>query len=363
MAQYEAQCSAVGSFEYSSYFKLYVILTNRDGNSITNQSLVDYHVYCQSSGSGSINAKHTLYFNLGGNVYRNETLTVNVSSPNAYIEIAKGTMTATHNSDGTLSLGFSASIQASSYGVSASISDTFNLTTIPRYAEINSFSIQSMGLNTAILKYSVSRTASIYCSVDGRLWELMASSTTSGAFTISGLTPNTQHSFAILVRAVDSGLDRISGTLYGNTLNIGTVTSAPDINFGDTATIVKSNPSGARNDLRIETLSPSTITIATRTQIANNYTLTLTDDEWDTLYKKLGNSNSITIRYVIDTIDGSNIYYHWVDRTLTLKGNKKTIRTNVSNSWKRGKLWTKVNGIWEKGVLWTNVSGTWKRGI
>lgn len=363
MAQYEAQCSKVGSFAYSQYFKLYVILT--DGEVSGNASKVNYNVYCQSSGSGSIEAMHWKYFNLNGQEIVNVTEKIKVSSPNAYIHIASGTTDwIEHNSDGSKSIWFSAQIKANSYGVSASLEGSFNLVNIPRYSEINSFSIQSMGLNTATLQYSVSRAAYIYCSVDGMAWgNPRVSNTTSGTFTITGLSPNANHSFVILVRSVDSGLDRISSTLFGNTLNIGTITSAPNINFGDTATIAKSNSSGARNDLRLEIISPSTVTIATRTQVPNNYNLILTDDEWDTLYKKLGNSNSITIRYVIDTIDGNNKYYHWVDRTLTLKGNQKTIRTNVNNSWKRGKLWTNINGTRKRGVLWTNVNGTWRRGI
>lgn len=362
MAQYEAQCSKVGSFAYSQYFKLYVILT--DGEVSGNYSKVNYNVFCQSSGSGSIDAQHWKYFNLNGQEIVNITEKIKVSSPNAYIHIASGTTDwIEHNSDGSKSIWFSAQIKANSYGVVTSLEGTFNLINVPRYSEINSFSIQSMGLNTATLQYSVSRSANIYCSVDGMAWgNPRVSNTTSGTFTISGLSPNANHSFAILVRAVDSGLDRISETIFGNTLNIGTVTSASDINFGDTVTIVKSNPSGARNDLRIEILNPTT-TIAIRTQVPNNYALSLSDKEWDILYKKLGDSNSITIRYVIDTIDGSNKYYHWVDRTLSLKGNQKTIRTNVNNEWKRGKLWTNNNGSWKRAVVWQNIEGTWKRGI
>ena len=39
MAQYEAQCSKVGSFAYSQYFKLYVVLT--DGEVSGNYSKVN----------------------------------------------------------------------------------------------------------------------------------------------------------------------------------------------------------------------------------------------------------------------------------------------------------------------------------
>ena len=39
MATYSAQCSAVGSFEHADNFKLYVVLTNRDGNPVTNEGV------------------------------------------------------------------------------------------------------------------------------------------------------------------------------------------------------------------------------------------------------------------------------------------------------------------------------------
>lgn len=137
MATYSAQCSAVGSFGYASNFKLYVVLTNRDGNPVTNKSYVDYNAYCQSSGSGSISAQHFKYFSLNGKEIINKTESVNASSPNAYIPIASGTIEVAHENDGTKKIPFSAQIRASSYGVSSSISGTFELTTIPRASSIS----------------------------------------------------------------------------------------------------------------------------------------------------------------------------------------------------------------------------------
>ena len=137
MATYSAQCSAVGSFAYASYFKLYVELTETDVSVANNTSKVNYNVYCRSSGSGSISANHYLYFNINGSDKRNETIKVSVSSPNANIPIASGTTEAiTHNNDGTKSISFSAQIKASSYGVSASTSGTFTLSTIARASSV-----------------------------------------------------------------------------------------------------------------------------------------------------------------------------------------------------------------------------------
>jgi len=135
MAQYEAQCSKVGNFGYSQYFKLYVILT--DGEVSGNYSKVNYNVFCQSSGSGSISATHWKYFNLNGQEIYNVTEKINVSSPNAYIYIASGTTDwIEHNHDGSKSIWFSAQIKGNSYGVSASLEGTFELVKIPRYTTV-----------------------------------------------------------------------------------------------------------------------------------------------------------------------------------------------------------------------------------
>lgn len=141
MARYEMQCSKVGSFSYAGNFKLYIDMNETDVEVGNNRSKVNYNVYCQSSGSGSINASHFRYFSINGSEKINTTGTVSASSPNANIPIASGTTDyITHNSDGSKSISFVAEIRASSYGVSARIEDTFTLTTIPRASSVTATS-------------------------------------------------------------------------------------------------------------------------------------------------------------------------------------------------------------------------------
>lgn len=136
MATYRAGCSSVGGYSYAGNFSLYVELNDTNTNIGNNTSQVQYNVYCRSNGSGSISATHTIAFTLNGQQIINQTKSISASSPNANIPIANGSLTVTHNSDGTKSVSFSASIQARSYGVSASLSNTFNLNTIPRASSI-----------------------------------------------------------------------------------------------------------------------------------------------------------------------------------------------------------------------------------
>lgn len=533
MATYSAQCSAVGSFAYSANFKLYVVLSNRDGNSSTNQSVVDYNVYCQSSGSGSISAKHYLYFSINGSDKRNETVSVNVSSPNAYIAIASGSITVTHNDDGTKSIPFSAQIKASSYGVSASTSGTFTLTTINRYANLTSLSIASRTSSSVGIKFTSDRACKIYISINGGSSWLnngnpFVTNSTGATINVTGLSANTAYTFTVLCRnnSVDldtsktisattyaktvptislssktsssitvtsgcnvtvsstqyriktssgsygnyqtgatftglsantayvievkkvgkdsgeSGTATISVTTYQKTVptislssktinsitvssgcNVtvsstqyriktssgsygsyqtsatfsglsantayiievkkigkdsgesGTATvsvttydnakisSASGFNLGSTTAVSYSNPSGQALSIGIYMTDGSTALAGYRTPSSSPYTFTFTDTELDTIYKKLGTANSLTVRvYLRTTCNGTN-YYSTKDITVTLTGNQKTGHVNVNGSWKRTKRWINVNGTWKRCVRWLNVSGTWKRCI
>lgn len=317
---FRAGCSSVGGFGYAGNFTLYVVLTDRDGNPSNNHSYVDYNVYCQSNGSGSLNANHALYFDINGEVKRNETVKWNQSSPYISISIASGTIEVNH--DYASSIPFNASIRANSYGVSASVSGNFTLEYIPRYAEINSFSVQSVSLNNVTLNYSVSRTANIYCSVDGQLWgNPRVSNTTSGSFTVSNLSPGNQHSFAILSRAVDSGLDRISGTIYATTIDIAKITEAPNFTDEESPTIKYTNPFGNN----VTTLQASISLTGAKDDIAyrnisktgSSYTFELTDEERE-LLRNAATENTLDIKFYIRTNYGQQSYYSSVSKKMSI---------------------------------------------
>lgn len=91
-------------------------------------------------------------------------------------------------------------------------------------------------------------------------------------------------------------------------------------------------------------------------------TITLTDEEQDKLYKKLRNSNELTIRYVIDTI-GHQTYNNWQDKRCVLQGNQKTAYIKVNNANKRAKAYICVNEQIKRAVIWVGVNGTPKRCI
>lgn len=309
-------CSKVGSFSYYNNFTLYVELTDRDGDPGSNTSTVEYKVYCSSSGSGSLDSNHQIYFELDGEVIVNKTVLWKQNSPYIKLDIASGTKQVSHENKTHVSFG--ALIKANSYGVSASIGSNFELEYIPRYSEINSFSIQNTGVNTVTLQYAVSRTANIFCSVDGMAWgNPIVEHTTSGTFTIGGLTPGTQHSFVILVRAVDSGLDRLSGTLYTTTKDIARIQSANNFNIGETPSMTyTAAPAGCSIKAYLERITGNggnRIDSISETKTVSGTSCTFTyDKNW--LYSQLSGGNSAWCRYCLVTVCNGVEYLHYVDR-------------------------------------------------
>lgn len=316
MATYSQQCSKVGSFSYAKNFTLYVVLTNRDGNSSTNKSIVDFNVYCRSSGSGSIDAKHALYFSLNNTPYRNETVQVKASSPNANIAIASGSVEISHEGDGTKTIPFSASIKANSYGVSASVSGNFTLNTIPRYANLTSLTVASRTINSVTFNYTTDRTARLYCSIDGgNTWlnngNPFVDNTTSGSFTVyyadrpntTRLSPNTTYSFYVLCRSVDSWLDT-GKVISASTYDFAKITSAPNFTDEQNPTINYTNPFG-NNVTSLQaciSLTGQTDDVVYRdvSKTGTSYTFNLTDAERNVL-RKAATTNSLAVHFYLRT--------------------------------------------------------------
>lgn len=129
-------CSAVGSFGYAGRFTLYVVLTNRDANPATNQSVVDYNVYFQNtSGGGTFTSNTRLYFALNGGVIKDSTSSI-TGPRNGSVSIASGSTTIGHNNDGTKTISYHALVKSTSFGISGELSGNFTLTTIPRASSI-----------------------------------------------------------------------------------------------------------------------------------------------------------------------------------------------------------------------------------
>ena len=274
--------------------------------------------------------------------------------------VASDTIRIYHNPDGTkrnMPISFEIWTNNQSYlPVYLSASGSMDLTTIPRYANFTEHYVYATGLNSIEVRWNADAMCDrVQYSLNDSGWY-----DTEGIwFTISGLNPNTWYNIRTRIRRTDSQLWTESGYIGGTTKDIAKVISASDFNFGDNPKINISNPSGESITYYVETLNPVK-NLLERRAVAGENTIEFTQEELDTIYKKMGTANSTTLRLGVAT-KGS--YWHWQDKKCTLTGNQKTGHVKVNTSWKRSKRWVNVNGKWKRCVRWVNVNGTWKRCI
>lgn len=197
-------------------------------------------------------------------------------------------------------------------------------------------------------------------SVKSTNYRIKTSGGAYGALTTAtsfrGLQPNT--TYIIEVQCIGRENNEMgTSTTTVTTYDIARITSSSNINFGDTISLTKTNPSGTTNELTISTLNPETAIVG-RGNIPNEYSFELTDAEWDSFYRKLGTSNSETIRYTLITISPDNRrYLVYSDKTLTLTGTQKTAHIRANNATKRAQVYVGVSGNVKKAVVWVGNNG------
>ena len=269
-----------------------------------------------------------------------------------------------HNADGTKSINFSFSVNDAS-GQSytcgnASASGSMALSNIPRQANFTSHYVESTTLNSIKVHWSADAQCDwLQYSLNGGNW-----ADTSGypTYTISGLNYNTQYSIKTRIRRKDNQLWTESGTIYGTTKDKARITSAPNIEHGNSLTVNYTNPSGSSLEIGIyKTDGITPLTGGYRSCSGSSYTFNFTDEELDNIYRLYGNNNQITLRVYLRTA-GSSSYINYKDFTVTLTGNQKTIKVKVNGEYKRGKIWVKTNNEWKQAVIWAKQT-EWKRGI
>ncbi len=128
--------------------------------------------------------------------------------------IASGTRTIQHGSDGRKTLSFSFTVDVMPLYWSgkptgnASGSGSMTLTTIPRYAKITSFSLDSATRNSFRVNWATDKNVNrVEYKIGSGSWVAGSTSTAkSGNFTVSGISAGTTCSVTIRVRAADSNL-------------------------------------------------------------------------------------------------------------------------------------------------------------
>ena len=153
-----------------------------------------------------------------------------------------GTQTVSHAADGTKSISFSIEGYAVTY-TTKSASGTLTLTSIDRTAPTvtastpSSVTINSMSV-TATSSVTASQFAIRYKTTgDYGAWTYWSGSTTSHAFSLTGLSNNTTYTIQVAAKKSSNGVWGYSSTVSAKTLGASTITSASNVTLGNACSV------------------------------------------------------------------------------------------------------------------------------
>ena len=341
---------------------------NTDGTSF-------YFTWSRQSYSIAEN-KSTIYWQIGINAaysYQSNAVKLGattvdgrvIHSGGTYSNISRGThtmfegiMDIYHNPDGTKS--FSASLSGwtweSTWTSADNSNNPFVLNTIPRYATCTQ-SLNSKTETSIKMNWSSDSTIDYvwYSKDNGTNWTAVGSvNATSGNYTISGLTANTNYQIKTRVRRKDSQLTTDSSASSIATYNYPNCTSAPNFTIGDNSvTISIYNPLNRSIELQmyshVGNVFINSSRIATNingnfsfpvgdynnelyASIPNNKTSQYNIDVWYGNHKEVKSGGYYSVNESINTPTFNNFTYEDTDATtLALTGNNQIIVKGYSD--------------------------------
>lgn len=159
-----------------------------------------------------------------------------------YKQIMSHSKRVYHNSDGTKSINISFSFDGrlSNGYPNGSISQTVSLPTIPRYANITSFSVSKVDETSVQFNFStdVGCDWAWYSTDGGSTWANLDGNTGI----VYGLSANTWYAFKLRVRRTDSGLTTDSDVVWQQTYDYPYISSTPNFDIGNQMSIGIYNP-------------------------------------------------------------------------------------------------------------------------
>ena len=150
-----------------------------------------------------------------------------------------GTITVSHNSDGSHP-GISFQLHgAVYYNRDDNRSGSIPLTHIPRYASITKFNVNKRDETSVSIDYAVSNTCDAvwYSSNNGSSWASLPSNKI-----VTGLSAGTGYNFKLRVRRQDSQLTTDSGTVYQTTYPYPSISKYNNIKIGESINLELTNP-------------------------------------------------------------------------------------------------------------------------
>jgi len=91
-------------------------------------------------------------------------------------------------------------------------------------------------------------------------------------------------------------------------------------------------------------------------------TFRLTDEAKNIIYSTIGNADTVNIKAVLETWNGSTKVGESSAITNTCSVNRN-VWININGTWKRGIPYVKINGTWKVGVPYIKINGEWKKAI
>lgn len=252
---------------------------------------------------------------INGSTVQSTTKYSNIKNTGEH-QLASGSTTIYHNSDGTKSFSASISGWLYSYG-NTSGSGSFDLPTIPRYfSSTPKLELTSKTETSATFKWSTSENASvIQYKIDNGSWVDVETGVnkSSGTFTVNGLSANTNYTIYGDFKRADSGLwATTKPSVNMSTYAYPYCNSTPNFIIGNSLTLGLYNPLGRSVKVNIigadgsqcteDTTTGTSLTGYTNETCKNNF------------YKSIPNSNTgkykvkVTYGSVVNTANNGNTY-------------------------------------------------------
>lgn len=203
--------------------------------------------------------------------------------------VVTGEYTFTHNNDGTFSIHIGAGI--STTFVSGDCGGTLTLPRIPRYANINSFTVSKRDETSLTFSFSASATIDYvwYSTNGGSSWTGRdITDGTSASFAVTGLTANTTYTCKLRVRRRDSQLTTDSNNVSQTTYNYPYITAVGTSNLiiGNSQKLTLYNPLSRSVTVRMYKTSTSGTQLYSGSTSSTSFTFT---PSASTLYASIPN--------------------------------------------------------------------------
>ena len=226
-----------------------------------NRSLVRYNAWIERVGSTSVYSGYTTYGNTNINGYNpgRSLGSYNFGTTARYNLAVNEDYWVYHDGAGNANPYFGANfnLDNSPYITSAATGGNMWLPSIPRYANISSWSLSSVTEKSMLVSVNVDRTSDLVdYSLNGGAWTRgYTGAFGSTSFTINNLVFNTAYNVKVRVRAQDSGLYTESGLKSATTSPV-TITSLTVPSATDTTLELKAITSHTADQLQYR-ISPS----------------------------------------------------------------------------------------------------------